>query len=354
MAFNRPRVFMLDFIRALAIALVCMGHSVEQTFHFAENDVFVVQGDYKGMLVLALFSLARLSVPFFLFLTGYFFLPRTYDEEAAKGFWIHNFLRLLLCTELWIILYNVFDHFFWKELDITVLSLLRQMIFLENVPTMDHYWYLPMILGIYLFLPIVANGIKHISPKLLLLPVLFILIVFTLTPGLGSTDSTILDAGFSGGVFGSYVLLGYLVHEKVFRGIPGWVLGLVAFLSFLTIHITEYFLHLIGTPGIVWYSWLSLIITALCCFELMVRHAGEAVLPTGFHRPVNFVSKYSFAIYLTHFPMTLACVRVMYWYTDSAFLTFLVATFVPFFVSLLLCWLLDRIPKVGRYLLYMR
>lgn len=98
MAFNRPRVFMLDVIRALSIFLVCMGHSVEQTFHFAQNDVFSVQGDYKGMVVLMLFSLARISVPFFLFLTGYFFLPRTYDEEATKGFWVHNFLRLLLCT----------------------------------------------------------------------------------------------------------------------------------------------------------------------------------------------------------------------------------------------------------------
>ena len=66
------------------------------------------------------------------------------------------------------------------------------------------------------------------------------------------------------------------------------------------------------------------------------------------------MARYSFAMYLTHFPMTLVCVRVMYWYTTSAFLTFLVAMIVPFSLSLLLCWLLDRIPKVGRYLLYMR
>lgn len=354
MAFNRPRVFMLDVIRALSIFLVCMGHSVEQTFHFAQNDVFSVQGDYKGMVVLMLFSLARISVPFFLFLTGYFFLPRTYDEEGTKGFWVHNFLRLLLCTELWIILYNVFDYFFWPKLDVTVLSVLRQMIFLENVPTMDHYWYLPMILGIYLFLPIVANGLKHIDAKLLLFPVIFILVAFTVTPGLGSTDITILDAGYTGGVFGTYVLLGYMVHEKVFREIRAWILGVVAIISFLAIHVTEYFMHLLGSEDIVWYSWLPLIVTALCCFELLCRHCGEAVIPSGVHKPVNFVARYSFAMYLTHFPMTLACVRVMYWYTTSAFLTFIVATFVPFFLSMLLCWLLDRIPKVGRYLLYMR
>ena len=331
-----------------------MGHSVEQTFHFAQNDVFSVQGDYKGMVVLMLFSLARISVPFFLFLTGYFFLPRTYDEEGTKGFWVHNFLRLLLCTELWIILYNVFDYFFWPKLDVTVLSVLRQMIFLENVPTMDHYWYLPMILGIYLFLPIVANGLKHIDAKLLLFPVIFILVAFTVTPGLGSTDITILDTGYTGGVFGTYVLLGYMVHEKVFREIRAWILGVVAVISFLGIHVTEYFMHLLGSEDIVWYSWLPLIVTALCCFELLCRHCGEAVIPSGVHKPVNFVARYSFAMYLTHFPMTLACVRVMYWYTTSAFLTFVVATFVPFFLSMLLCWLLDRIPKVGRYLLYMR
>lgn len=349
----RPRVFMLDLIRALAICLVCMGHSIEQTFHFADTDVFAAQGDYKGLVVMMLFSIARISVPFFLFLTGYFFLPRTYDSEGTKSFWWHNFLRLLLCTELWIVLYNIFDYFFWHT-DVTVLSVLRQMVFLENVPAMDHYWYLPTILGIYLFLPVVANGLKHVEPNLLLFPVLFVLIFFMIDPSVGSTDVTILEAGYTGGIFGTYVLLGYLVHEKVFRNIPSWVLVLAAVLSFLAIHVTEYFQHILGEQDIVWYSWFTLLITALCCFELLDRHSGEAVIPTGVHRPVNFVARYSFAVYLTHFPMTQACVRVMYWYTSSAFLTFLVATFVPFFASLLLCWLLDRIPRVGRVLLYMR
>ncbi|MBQ8062468.1 MAG: acyltransferase [Clostridia bacterium] len=350
---DRPRIFMLDFIRALAIFLVCMGHSVEQTFHFAEKDVFFVQGDYKGMVVLMLFTLARISVPFFLFLTGYFFLPRSYDTEGTLHFWKHNFGRLLLCTELWILLYNIFDYFFW-HIDLTPLSLVRQMVFLENVPAMDHYWYLPMILGVYLFLPVVANGLKHIDAKLLTIPVLFILVFFTLDPSIGNTEVTILDAGYTGGVFGTYVLLGYMVHEKVFREVKGWVLGLLAVVCFLAVHVTEYFQHLLGEQNIVWYTWFTLMVTALCCFELLDRHSGEAVIPSGVHIPVNFVARYSFAMYLTHFPMTQACVRVCYWYTDSAFLTFLVATFVPFLASLLLCRLLDRIPKVGRYLLYMR
>lgn len=350
---QKPRVFMLDFVRALAIALVVMGHSLEQTFHFAKNDVFAVQGDYKGMVVMMLFTLARISVPFFLFLTGYFFLPRTYDTEGTKGFWLHNFLRLLLCTELWIILYNIFNYFFWN-IELKPLSVLRQMAFLEGVPAMDHYWYLPMILGIYLFLPIVANGLKHIDANLLLFPVAIILVLYATTPALGSIDSTIVDAGYTGGIFGTYVLLGYMVHEKVFRKVPGWVLILLAVLNFFFIHVVEYLQHVLGFQEIVWYSWLTLIVTAVCCFELFDRRSKEAKVPAGFHKPVNVVARYSFAMYLTHFPMVQACVRVMYWYTDSAFLTFLVATFVSFFTSLLLCWLLDRIPKVGRYLLYMR
>lgn len=354
MASQRPRVFILDFIRALSIALVCMGHAVEQTFHFAENDVLTVQGVGKGLLVLILFSLARISVPFFLFLTGYFFLPRTYDGPALKDFWVHKFLRLLLCTELWIILYNIFDHFFWKELDITVLSVVREMLFLENVPTMDHYWYLPMILGIYLFLPIIANGLKHIQAKWIAFPVLFILLAFMLLPGLGSVAVTILDDGFDGGIFGVYVLLGYMVHENVFRRIPGWLLGAVAAVSFALIHVTEFMTHQEGKLRIVWYSWLPLFLTAACLFELLCRHCKRPEVPTGFGRAINFVSRYSFAIYLTHFPLTLLSVRIMYWYTSSAFLTFIVATVVPFFGGLFLSWLLDRIPKVGRYLLYMR
>ena len=221
---------------------------------------------------------------------------------------------------------------------------------LHRVGVLDGIWNIVVNSGVIANM----NTVFNIAASILLFPVVFILVAFTVTPGLGSTDITILDAGYTGGVFGTYVLLGYLVHEKVFRDIPGWVLSVVAVLSFLAIHVTEYFMHLLGSQDIVWYSWLPLIVTALCCFELLCRHNGEAVIPTGIHKPVNFVARYSFAMYLTHFPMTLVCVRVMYWYTTSAFLTYLVAMIVPFCLSLLLCWLLDRIPKVGRYLLYMR
>ncbi|MBP5271454.1 MAG: hypothetical protein ILO43_00595, partial [Clostridia bacterium] len=133
-----------------------------------------------------------------------------------------------------------------------------------------------------------------------------------------------------------------------------WALVLLAILNFFFVHVVEYFQHILGAQDIVWYSWLTLIVTAVCCFELFDRHSGEAVVPTGAQKPVNVVSRYSFAMYLTHFPMVQACVRDMYWYTESAFLTLVDAAIVPVFASLLHCWLLDRSPTVGRYLLYMR
>lgn len=350
---GKRRIAVLDAIRAMAITLVLMGHSVEQTFHFAENDVLAVQGPVKGMVVLSLFTLARISVPLFLFLTGYFFLPRTYGEKEAKGFWKHNFGRLLLVTELWIIVYNIFNAFFWN-IPFSVPSVLRQMVFYENVPAMDHYWYLPTILGIYLFLPIVANGIKHLPAKSLLLPVGVLLLAFTVAPAFGSTEVSILEYGFTGGYFGAYVLLGYLVQQKVFRKIPGSLLTVAAVLLFFLVQTEEWFAHKGGSQNIVWYSWSTLLLLSLCIFELWTRRAKEPAVPDGKNRSLYFLSKYSFAVYLIHFPLVQAAVRISFWYTDSAFLTFLVAFFSSFLLSFLLAFLLDRIPKVGRYFLYMR
>ena len=354
MTVQKPRIFMLDFVRALSIFLVCMGHSVEQTFHFADTDVLGTQGVYKGMLVFMVFTICRYSVPFFFFLTGYLFLPRTFDTEGTIHFWKHNFLRLLGATEFFIILYNIFDKFFWN-MDITVLDVLRQMVFLENVPAMDHYWYLPTALGIYLFLPIIANGLKHIDARLLVFPVGIVLVVFGLTPSIGSDDVTILEPVFTGGIYGAYVLLGYMVHEKVFRNIHSAWLITIAVLLFLHIHVTEFMEYILGYQDIVWYSWFSIIVSSACVFELFDRRAKEPKVPdTKWTNAVTFVARYSFAVYLVHFPLTQVAVRVMYWYTPSAVLTFLVATIVPFFMSLLITWLVDKIPYAGKYLLYMR
>ncbi len=350
---SRPRIYVLDFVRALSILLVCMGHSLEQTFHFAETDLWSVQGPAKTMVVVTLFTIARYSVPFFLFLTGYLFLPRDFDEAKSKRFFVHNFARLLLVTELWIIVYNVFNAFFWN-IPFSVRELLRQMAFLDGVPAMDHYWYLPMIIGIYLFLPVFAAGLKHISAKLLVLPACILLLAYTVLPALGSTETSILESGFSGGVYGLYLLLGYLVQQRVFAKVPSWAVALVALLSFAGIEFTQFWQLSHGNQDIVWYTWGTLILSTACCFELFLRRANEPEVPTGFHAFVTFLAKYSFAVYLIHFPLVQVAVRVMYWNTDSAFLTFLAATCASIAVSYLLAWVLDRIPNVGKYFLYMR
>ena len=353
MSSAKPRVYLLDVLRALAIMLVVMGHSVEQTFHFADVNVWEQQGTAKALVVMLLFTIARISVPFFLFLTGYLFLPRDYDYERAKGFFIHNFARLLFVTEVWIVLYNLFNAFFWN-IPFTLKSVVRQMAFLDGVPAMDHYWYLPMILGLYLFLPLIAAGLKHIPAKALVLPVGILLAALTIAPSFGFTTESILESGFSGGVYGLYLLLGYMVHENVFRNIPGWLLGLTAAFGILWTQVVEYIWAGRGEQVVVWYTWGSLILASAALFELCVRAAKPAEVPTKAHAPMTFVAKYSFAVYLVHFPLVQIAVRVMYWNTSSAFLTFIVAFFVPLLLSLLFCRLLDRIPKVGRYLLYMR
>ncbi|MBO4383237.1 MAG: acyltransferase [Clostridia bacterium] len=350
---SKPRVYVLDFVRALAILLVCMGHALEQTFHFADTDLWTAQGPVKAMIVVTLFTIARYSVPFFLFLTGYLFLPREYDEARTKHFFLHNFARLLLVTELWIIVYNVFNAVFWN-IPFSAVKLLKQMAFLEGVPAMDHFWYLPMILGIYLFLPLFAAGLKHISAKFLLVPAAIVLAAFTIRPALGFEDASVLEPGFSGGVFGLYLLLGYLVQQRVFAKVPVSVVSLVALLGFLGIELTQYLSFRNGDQTIVWYTWGTLIVSTACCFELFVRHAAPAAEATGFRKFVTFLARYSFAVYLIHFPLVQIAVRVMYWNTDSAFLTFCAATAFAIVLSFLLAWLLDRIPKVGRYFLYMR
>lgn len=94
----------------------------------------------------------------FSFLTGYLFLGRRFDEEYTALFYKRNLLGLLITVEIWIILYHAFNAWFY-QIPFNLNELLRNMLFLKAT-NMSHMWYIPAILGIYLFIPFVSRALS--------------------------------------------------------------------------------------------------------------------------------------------------------------------------------------------------
>ena len=156
----KQRVICLDLIRTVAILLVILCHSVEAVYRMGLNE-WNSLSYYSQFFRLVAFTISRLGVPMFLFLSGSLLLNRNFDDEKnIRKFYLNNFLKLFICVEIWNILYTIFLLIFpvrsWSITQgIESIFFLRQV----NLPNM---WYMPMILSLYIFVPIIGVVVKKI------------------------------------------------------------------------------------------------------------------------------------------------------------------------------------------------
>lgn len=225
---------------------------------------------------------------------------------------------------------------------------------------MGHFWYMPMIIGLYLFLPIISNALSSLSEKTVLFPVAVVFVLTSIIPVLsvlsgsvgGPTFGTILDLGFSGGLYGSYMLLGFLVKRGYFKRFSTLVVLMVGFLSFSLVVAMQFILFSKGVDYAVWYSNCFLIIAGLCLFELVSRLKNPI---SG--SLITSLSKYSFAIYLVHFPILMILTSFI-GRISTAGVPEVIEVAILLFTVLVSSWvisiLISKIPKLGSKLLYMR
>lgn len=106
---------------------------------------------------------------------------------------------------------------------------------------------------------------------------------------------SMLDLGYSGGLYGVYLFLGYLVNKRLYSNFStGFIIvaGVILFLSTVAIQAVSYSNSVLYN---VWYDFGCLILTGLCIFEIVSRLNIVCV-----KRYVAIVSEYAFAVFLVH------------------------------------------------------
>lgn len=106
--FKNGRIVWLDYARAFAILCVVVVHSTESIYPVNVETLAILPCVSK-LVVISLFTLGRLGVPIFLFISGYLLLDKDYDDNGIKKFFSHNYGQLLITTEFWILLYGLFN-----------------------------------------------------------------------------------------------------------------------------------------------------------------------------------------------------------------------------------------------------
>ena len=147
------------------------------------------------------------------------------EKFPTENFYKNNLLSLIVTTEVWILIYNIFLSLYNNK-PFDTYSLIKEMLFLQKVPLMN-MWYMPIIIGIYIAIPYVSKVVHTFSIKTLKIPIILVFVCIFIMPTLNLILKTfkldqyncILDISFLGGGYGLYIVGGYLIREKIIKKI---------------------------------------------------------------------------------------------------------------------------------------
>lgn len=347
---NTPnRIAALDYVRAAAIAIVVYIHAVEIAFPL-NLDTYPTYSPLQKILYMVLFIVGRLGAPLFFFLSGYLLLDREFDREKTIRFYKNNFVGLLVTTQIWLLIYYFFRMImFQKPFDL--LDFVLKQFFIKNTD-MGHMWYMPAILGLYLFLPFVAKALQHIDIKLLKYPLLiafvykffFPVIQVLLHANKIEILTSLPNLDFSGGCYGIMLLMGYLYKKGCFTKIKTYTYFITAALCLICIFVLQWYSYAKGVKYNVWYDNGFLVIASLCFFALIMA------IPWKPNKLVTSLSICSFGIYLVHFPIKILLAELCNF--PNAGIRFLVVFLVPLLSAWLIVWLISKCKPVAKWFLF--
>ena len=346
---GKNRVEWIDFVRAIAILTVLYIHATDGIY-IISSDAILNYTVFSRVFNFASLFIGRIGVPFFLMITGYLLLDRSYDDERVRKFWQKNCKGLVIVTVLWAVIYAISLQF------ITVKS--GHVNFGEaGTLFFSHMWYMPMIIGMYLSMPFVSEALeKFDSDTIWQATVVFSLLAFllpfiTLMFDMHGIPNVAVQysLGFSGGVYGIYIILGYLVKKGQFKHYNSIKLGLIALISFMICLFFQYYAFTKGYNFQLWYEFPFVLTGSFALFELCSRMGKVRA-----YSIVSFLAKYSFAVFLVHnlFRLPLLPLVVQLPFTEPVKAMILWILLIIF--SYIAVVIIYRIPRFGKFILYMR
>ena len=351
---DKDRLFWVDCVRAIAILSVIICHSVEGVYHL--NLEFMTALSFRSRVFgFSTFVFGRLGVPFFLMMTGYLLLDRKYDDEKVIKFWKMNWGHLLICTEIWIVLYEI-QSLALYGMPFSAGETIQRMLFLRGSRGIQ-MWYMPMILGMYLLIPIMSRGLSFIRPTFLCFPIFVysvaiygVSFINTIRGLLGKEYlSQLFGFGFSGGCYGLYLLMGYAISKGMLKKCKVGYVALIAggaFIGAVVLQMVSYSHNYLYN---VWYDDMFLFLCSIATFELFSRMRIKRE-----SRVISMISSYSFPVYLVHgvlhysistYICNLECILPV---------KVIIFAFISYILSLVIALLISRIPRVGKYILYLK
>lgn len=345
---NIERILYLDILRILSIFGVVVLH-VSAPF-LTTLDSNGIQWWWSGNIF---DSLSRWCVPVLIMISGKLILGSKKYNDIGE-FLGKRLTKILIPLIFWSILYFIWVGRSNLSLDITLIIGILTRIYEGSIVT--HFWYLYMLIGLYLFTPIIKPFIQDYNKS----GTKYFLFIWFIANGIFEFIGRL--SGLNSGIYlqlfhwslGFYVL-GYFLDREDMKPKNRIILYILGFIGLMSTIFGTYYL-MSKSNGVFrdnFYSYLApnVIFTAIGVFVLFKYIKWEKIIPAGgfLQRAVQSINKTSFGIYLVH-PLIIDILKSGYIGINIYPLMFNHVIGIPligivvFILSHIIIWLIQRIP----------
>jgi len=347
---KNQRIFYLDFIRVIAILLVIF-------IHVSAIDTTLNIGSTQWQITKILNYLAHISVPVFFMISGSLLL-NSEKTTSLSYTWKQRIPRVVIPFVLWSIISPIVVGIYAHTLSFTnVFTPVKTILYQPTSPTL---WFMYPLVGIYILSPVIKTFVQNASNQMLiyitgiwfvtcsLLPSINVLMpksmehIFEISP----VANFFLIGGFTG-----YFILGYLLTKLKVENTHSLVLLLIVLISGLAGNFISESVPKIFDPNNGYYvTSIFIPIMSVAAFILLQKW-GSKITSKPTIKIFEFLSPLVFGVYLIH---NLIILYVEPWFAENVAIHGLIATFLRYFVvlilSIIIIWILNQIPGIN-YLL---
>jgi surface polysaccharide O-acyltransferase-like enzyme len=295
-------------------------------------------------------ALVRFAVPVFVMITGALLLHREYE---LGSFLKKRLSRVVVPFLFWSLVYVgyswyneelVFDADTWTNTKLVLHQL--------KYGSSYHLWYVYMLIGLYFFIPIISKFVRNATKREIEYFLVMWLLVMLLAQPILSRYNPQVDLHYFAGYAGYLVLGHYLTfHINYSKRLLIWLWVLfVGTIALITVG--TYLLYKYTTLITVLYEPLGPSIVLLASIIFLLGRFTKVQLPASIIKAKDFANQYNFGIYLSH-------ALILYFLDDPLGISFKLCApiisipataIICFILSLLLVWLLSKLPLVGKWL----
>lgn len=357
---NKERIVFLDWIRVVACLMVMTVHACECIY--SDDYSFSFPSEQAKYAVLFFQSFVRpTAVPLFLMASAFLLVPiKTGTLEFFRKRFVRVLVPLLVFLPIYAVLPTLWGAQSWSDAG-------RELAHCYiNFPVSgSHLWYIYMLLGIYLIMPVLSPWLDKVSRKeeLAFIAVWFFTSTFYRLRQLLGGDifgecwwnpnaTFFYVSGFAG-----YVVLAHYIRTRLDWSrsrIFGICIPLLAAMYLICFFSANYYSTRATTPAVMEQDWQNLTAVAvLMSFALFmlfstIRPGNTRFRNALYSRIVLPISKASYGMYLMHM-LILPHFYHLYATSLPAWLTIVLTASSTYLVSFAIAHTIGRLP-FGKYI----